>query len=73
MSMYKYAHIYTSMDKIPQILISINFPLKLLMSKNAFGSEVGFIHAEKLISVFFQIIFSFFHCSFLISSLNQTC
>lgn len=61
MSMYKYAHTYTCMDKIPQILISFNFPLKLLMSENAFGSVAGFIHAEKLIPVFlfrFSSLFS---------------
>lgn len=53
MSMYKYAHTYTYMDKIPQILVSFSFPLKLLMSENEFGSVVGFIPAEKLIPVFF--------------------
>lgn len=45
------------MDKIPQILISFNFPLKLLKSESAFGSVAAFIHAEKLIPVFFQILF----------------
>lgn len=46
------------MDKIAQRLISVNFPLKLLLSENAFGSVVGFIHAEKFILVSSQILFS---------------
>lgn len=62
-------HIHTRMDKIPQILISINFPLKILLSENAFGSVVDFIHAEKFIPVSLQISLC---CSFLISAPNQT-
>lgn len=59
-SVYKYAYTYTCMDKIPQILISFNFPLKLPMSENAFGSVAGSIHAEKLIPVFFSDSLLFF-------------
>lgn len=62
-------HIHTHMDKIPQILISINFPSTILLSENVFGSVVDFIHAEKFIPVSLQISLC---CSFLISVPNQT-
>lgn len=56
--MYKYAHTHTYMDKIPEILIFLNFPLKSLLSESACGFVVGFIHAEKFIPVSLQILFS---------------